>query len=77
MAESEVSVLRQQCLDCRIPDEATLRETSLPGNARTTRSKRLLIGTLLSPMRAKNSNDSIPHFHHAGVRAHNRVEASL
>ena len=58
-----------QCLDRRIPDEATLKRKLRPGNTSATRSRRLLIGAFLSPMRVTNSNDSIHHFHRDGVLA--------
>jgi hypothetical protein len=56
--------LRQhQRLDRRIPDEVTLTRAIAAGNPSAIRSKRLLIGALLSPMHGRNASGSLHHLH--------------
>ena len=62
MAEIELSILQQQCLDCRIPDADTLTREIAAWDTSAMESRPPSTGAFLSPMRAKNSNDSIPHF---------------
>ena len=62
MAEIELSVCSNNASTVVSPTKPRSSEQSRPGNISAIQSKRLLIGALLSPMRARNSNASIHHF---------------
>ena len=61
MAEIELSILQQQCLDCRIPDATRSRVKLRPGNTSAMESRPPSTGVFCLRC-AQNSNDSIPHF---------------
>ncbi|MBK8535389.1 MAG: transposase [Candidatus Competibacteraceae bacterium] len=59
MAEIEFSALKRQCLDCRIPDQETLKQKIVNGNSIEIRKRSKQIGNSKPKMHELNSEDYI------------------
>jgi len=63
MAESELAILSNQCLDRRIPDRRSLERSRLaPGSATATLTMSKLTGALQPPIPASSLRASTQHF---------------